>query len=310
LSTVSKDLTETIRVSIALARARKPAYGELYPLIEGLFLAQAEAGTALRLEPYQIPSELVQAKWLDGFPLLRRWDFPLDIQCAMGILQELERVIPKTNHSMSGAFEALSAALKAHPLQEKEIWSSFLQHEWEPWEEWIDTKEVDVASLLFLARSCIRPSIEWTAEDLLSRFPLPRTWLRGYCPVCGSLPALLVLEDQGERRGYCSWCGAEWHLHRLQCPTCDNRCHESLAYMYAEDEPRYRIQYCRLCKCYFKSIDTREDIDPPYLPLEEWTTLHLDLLAQKSGWKQPPSPSPVVYGEASTDAYHQEPVRE
>jgi FdhE protein len=302
LSNVSKDLTETIRASFALARDRKPAYGELYPLLEGLFLAQAEARTTLRVGPYQMASELVQAKWLDGFTLLRRWDFPLDIKCAMEIQLKLNDLIPITNHSMRGAFDALSTALKENPLLEKEIWGSFLQHEWEPWEEWIDTKAVDVASLLFLARSCIRPSIEWIADDLLRRFPLPQTWLRGYCPVCGSLPALLVLEDQGDRRGYCSWCGAKWQLHRLQCPTCDNRHHDSLAYMYSEDEPRYRIQYCRLCKCYFKLIDVRENIEPPYLPLEEWTTLHLDLLAQKSGWKQPPSPSPVVYGETSTDA--------
>jgi hypothetical protein len=49
---------------------------------------------------------------------------------------------------------------------------------------------------------------------------------------------------------------------------------------------------------YFKLIDTRELLDPIYFPLEEWTTLHLDLVARKEGWEQPPSPSPVVYGKA------------
>jgi FdhE protein len=32
------------------------------------------------------------------------------------------------------------------------------------------------------------------------------------------------------------------------------------------------------------------------LPLEEWTTLHLDFLAQREGWQQPPSPAPTLYG--------------
>jgi hypothetical protein len=42
-------------------------------------------------------------------------------------------------------------------------------------------------------------------------------------------------------------------------------------------------------------------IEMPYFPLEEWTTLHLDLIAQRAGWKQPPSPSPKVYGDVTAD---------
>ena len=295
---LSLDPLQAIRTSLTWARARKPAYEELYPLLEGLFILQAEAAKTLRLKPLEPASELVQTKWGEGFPLLRRWDFPIDVQCAEEIRQGLERCIPEGNEQLKGALEALSMALDDHPTRQEEIWSCFLQHEWEPWEEWVDTGRIDVASLLFLARSCLRPSLEWTARDLLRRFPLPQSWLRGYCPVCGSLPALLMLQDEGERRGYCSWCSTTWELHRLQCPYCDNRFHESLGYIYVEDEPLYRIQYCRLCKCYFKLIDTREMLDFPYLPLEEWTTLHLDLLASKSGWNNPPSPSPTVYGDS------------
>jgi FdhE protein len=297
LKELSHDLLQTIGTALTWARARKPAYGELYPLLEELFLIQARAREAIRLQPLELGSDLIETKWKEGFPLLRRWDFPVDIQCAEEIRLGLGKCIPESNRQLRGAFDALSGGLEIHREHEEEIWRSFLQHEWEPWEEWVETGEIDAASLIFLARSCLRPSIEWTARDLLRRFPLPRTWLRGYCPVCGSLPALLVLQDQGERQGYCSWCGTTWELHRLQCPYCDNRCHDSLGYMYAEDEPQYRVQYCRPCKSYFKLIDAREMLDPPYLPLEEWTTLHLDLLAQKSGWNSPPSPSPAVYGD-------------
>ena len=121
-------------------------------------------------------------------------------------------------------------------------------------------------------------------------------WQRGYCPVCGSLPSLLYLHGEGERRGYCSWCGTEWTLHRLQCPHCDNRRHESLGYLYLDEQPDSRIQYCRICKIYFKLYDTREWLDPPFWPAIEWTSLHLDLLAQREGWLQAPSPAPAMYG--------------
>lgn len=233
--------------------------------------------------------------------MVSRTDFPVDADAAQAALNQLRERLPRTNDKMNGALEVLCQSLAKHPGERVAIWRSFLQHEWEPWEEWVETVNVDLASLLFIARSCLRPSLEYIAEDLLRRLPIPKEWLKGYCPVCGSLPALLFLLGEGERMGYCSWCGSQWGLHRLQCPSCDNRYHESLGYIYVEAEPHYRIQFCSLCKIYFKLIDTREMLAPPYFPLEEWTTLHLDLLAQREGWRQPLSLSAAVYGKEGQD---------
>jgi FdhE protein len=295
LKTDVGETTERIKSSFALARTGKPAYEEFYPFLEALFLIQARVKSSLILVPPKLSPDLVKTKWAEGFPLLRRWDFPLDPEAAETVLAHLKDHIPRSNEEFRKAYAALNQAFENHPAHKAEVWQSFMQHDWEPWEEWVKTEGVNMSSLLFLARSCLRPSLEWVAEDLLRRFPLPGTWLKGYCPICGSLPALLFLSGEGERKAYCSWCGTIWGLHRLQCPYCDNRYHESLGYLFAEAEPHYRAHYCRLCKHYFKQIDARERTDFPYLPLEEWTTLHLDLLAQQAGWKQPPSPSPAVY---------------
>jgi len=297
LKTELNKTKETIEQAISLARSQKPAYSDLYPLLESLFLTQLAARGELNLKSPEISSQLVQTKWSEGFPLLKRWEFPIDIQSAERILIQMEQRIPSHNHSLREAHSALKDALSKQPEHKHDIWRSFMQHEWEPWEEWVETAGQDIASLLFWARSGLRPSLEWTAQELLSRFPLPADWLKGYCPICGSLPSLLFLHGEGERRGFCSWCGSEWNLYRLQCPNCENRYHESLGYIYTETEPHYHVHYCRLCKTYFKQIDVRERMDSVYFPLEEWTTLHLDLLAQRAGWKQPESPSSIVYGE-------------
>jgi len=289
---------EKIKQSFALAKARKPAYEEFYPFMEALCLIQAALKGSLKLVPLGLSSDLVQTKRAEGFPLLRRREFPLDVEAAEAILTQVRDHIPESNREFRKAHTALRQALDSHLDQKTAVWRSFLEHDWEPWEEWVSIEGIDISSLLFLARSCIRPSLDWVAEDILRRFPLPDTWLKGYCPICGSLPALLFLQGAGERKAYCSWCGTTWGLHRLQCPYCDNRYHESLGYLQVEAEPQYRIHYCRLCKSYFKTIDTREQLDFPYLPLEEWTTLHLDLLAQKGGWNLPASPSPAVYAES------------
>ena len=287
-----------IKRAIELSRAAKPAYEELYPMLDALFSLQLRAKQSLNVRSVELPPALVKTEWEEGFPLLKRWDFPIDQDAAEAILTGIQAHLTIGNAAIKAACAALMAALAklTQRDQRKEFWEGFLQHELEPWEEWVDTNGVEAPALLFLARSALRPSVEWTAEDLLKRFPLPKSWFKGYCPICGSLPSLLFLDGEGERQAYCSWCGTQWGLHRLQCPYCDNRNHESLGYLFTEAEPHYRIQYCKLCKMYFKLIDLKERTDPAYFPLEEWTTLHLDLMAQRVGWVQPSSPSPAVYG--------------
>ena len=297
MKTQAEEVIATIKHRCSLARAEKPAYRELYPFLEGLLVIQVQAKNTLQINPPELSPSLVATKWAEGFPLLRRWEFPLDLQAAAMVLAQIKAFIPESNHPFQKAHAALARVCDRPQEHQQAIWKSFLEHEWEPWEEWMDTEELDVSALLFLARSCLRPSLEGVAEDLLRKHPLPSSWLKGYCPICGSLPALLFLQGEGERMAYCSWCGTTWGLHRLQCPHCDNRYHESLGYFEVEGEPHYRVHYCRLCKKYFKLIDTRERLDFPYLPLEEWTTLHLDLLAQHDGWQMPASPSPAVYAE-------------
>lgn len=285
---------DRIRRAFALAVDEKPAYADLYPWLECLFLILDEVKQGLALDPPPFTAELVELRWENGFPLLRRSELPLDAGAAEDALRRITTCFPKENKPLSEAGEALTESLTQHAGYESDFWNSFLQEDLGAWEEWVAAEGLDFASVVFLARSCLRPSFEWIAESLAKRFPVPDTWLKGYCPVCGSLPALLLLQGEGERRGYCSWCGTLWALHRLQCPYCDNRDHETLGYLYIEAEPHHRVQYCEKCRHYYKQIDLRERLYPAFLPLEEWTTLHLDLLAQRAGWSQSPSAAPGI----------------
>lgn len=287
---------DRIQQALALAADERPAYGMLYPFLEALFLLQSDVAASLVLSPPSMDLMTAHTRWDAGFPLLQRWEFPIDLNAAELVLKGLETCIPDENTLLKTAHGELTRAILERPVQREELWRSFLHHDWEPWVEWVATEQADLASLIFLARSCLRPSVEKTARDLTTKFSIPENWLRGYCPICGSLPSLLLLEGEGQRKSFCSWCGSQWPTLRFQCPQCDNRDHASLGYLYVEAEPHYHVQYCQACGTYFKQIDIREKLYPPYLPLEELTTLHLDLLAQRAGWKQPASVSSVVYG--------------
>jgi FdhE protein len=144
----------------------------------------------------------------------------------------------------------------------------------------------------FLIQNSKRPSIEAGMEQLRGEID-PETWLRGYCPVCGSLPSSSVLKEEvGKRYLLCSHCGYQWRIDRLFCPFCDNREQESLHYLYAEKEEAYRIDLCEKCHQYIKTLDLRkiEESDPS---LEDLATLHLDILASQKGYKRP-VPNPFV----------------
>jgi FdhE protein len=274
---------------------QKPAYREMYPFLEALFLIQLRVKEALQSPAVPAWGDLLQTRWAEGFPVCLRWEFPVDVPSAESVLRHIKDALPANSHSLKASCSALEKILGLPEEAKAGAWKTYLSLDEEPWLDPGEDAAVDAASLLFLARSCLRPSLEAYAEKLLGRFPAPQEWRRGYCPVCGSLPSLLVLQGEGERKGYCSWCGTSWELARFQCPYCDNRDHQSLGYLQIEGESAYRVQYCRLCRNYFKLIDTRELLEQPYLPLEEWKTLHLDLIAQREGWTQPPSPSPTVY---------------
>ncbi len=280
--------------AIALARRAKPAYADLYALLEPLLQLQIDARNSFDSACPLPDSTAVKTAWEAGRPIFQPKDLPVDTGAAQLVLEGMSDHIPESNKQLGEAHRALRKAVGKRSAHRENLWRSLMFDEVESWDEWIETEGVDEASILFWARSCLRPGIERAAREITSIYSVPKDWLKGYCPVCGALPALLYLSRDGERNAHCSLCATHWELHRLQCPCCGNRQHESLGYIYIETEPQYRIHYCKLCNCYFKQIDTKEMSEAPLLALEEWTTLHLDLLAQRAGWSQPGASAPAV----------------
>jgi FdhE protein len=149
---------------------------------------------------------------------------------------------------------------------------------------------LDKKILLFFIHSSLKPSIE-TGVEKLSHEIDTETWMRGSCPVCGSLPCLSLLKEEvGKRYLLCSHCGYQWRIDRMICPFCNNRDHEFLQFFYAEEEKTHRIDLCDKCHQYIKTIDLRTMGETDFL-LEDLATLHLDIVASKKGYKTPvPNP--------------------
>jgi len=148
------------------------------------------------------------------------------------------------------------------------------------------SKEVDLNPevLQFLGRMAIKPSL-FALRETISDTIEKMEWENGYCPVCGSGPDMACFEKNGKRYLHCGLCGQKWPFPRVRCPFCDNHDHETLGYFQAETEEGFRIDFCRKCQKYIKTIDKRAFEEPAPLELENLATIHLDLLAAEHGFK-------------------------
>lgn len=130
----------------------------------------------------------------------------------------------------------------------------------------------------------------WTAarkflQPVLSGFAQWRNqdrWQRSGCPTCGALPAMaqLIGVDPGRMRFLaCGCCGSRWRYRRTACPFCEGDTHR-VEVLALDGEGRLRIDHCETCLGYLKTYvgQGREDV-----MLADWTSLHLDVLAQDRG---------------------------
>ncbi|MEW6586108.1 MAG: formate dehydrogenase accessory protein FdhE, partial [Nitrospirota bacterium] len=145
--------------------------------------------------------------------------------------------------------------------------------------------DIDRPILKFLIHESIQPSLRANMEKLKDQVDL-KNWLRGYCPICGSVPAMSLLKGEGQRYFLCSFCGFQWPSERLKCPFCENRDQQKLHYFFEEGLEAYRIDLCDQCHQYIKTVDSRRLGYESDLTLEDITTVHLDILASEKGFKR------------------------
>ncbi len=153
------------------------------------------------------------------------------------------------------------------------------------------------AQLLELA---LQPVL-WEAAARCAALTDVDRWDRGYCPVCGSWPALAELVGAEKRRVLrCGRCGTWWSWLVLLCPYCGNDDHRSLGTLIPEDvrltpaspasgesRSKERIDVCERCHGYVKSIATFHSVPTSRLAAEDAATVHLDVGARERGYTRP-----------------------
>jgi FdhE protein len=264
-------------------KEKRPGYGEVLDFYVKVKEAQVASRASLKMDPIKLKRKLRGRQTGEGFSLIHKEDFPVDIEASISLFHALCRIGKTTNPHMAEQAETINQLLRDNKMDLEKMLTEAGKEQTS--DHAAAYQGLDRQVLSFLIQSSIEPSIESGMENLHSEFE-PETWLKSHCPVCGSLPALNLLKGKGGKRySLCSYCGYQWRIDRMSCAVCGNKEQGLLKYFYGEGEESYRIDLCDKCHHYIKTIDYRnlEESDPF---LEDLATLHLDVVAVQKGYER------------------------
>jgi FdhE protein len=115
-----------------------------------------------------------------------------------------------------------------------------------------------------------------------------RAWDRGFCPGCGSWPAIGEAIG-GEQTLRCSFCAANWSLASYRCIYCANDGDTFVTAAYPE-QPGRRVQMCGACGGYFKVLELEEPTEFPLVAVEDLASMELDMMAIERKYMRPALP--------------------
>jgi FdhE protein len=112
-------------------------------------------------------------------------------------------------------------------------------------------------------------------------------WPHGYCPICGSWPALAERWSPS-RVLRCSFCALAWSLPTAACAYCGEA---GEAFVRSSPDPTHpdrRLETCGTCHSYLKAIDVQSPAPFPLLAIADLETMDVDMTAMQSGYQRPP----------------------
>lgn len=114
-----------------------------------------------------------------------------------------------------------------------------------------------------------------------------RSWNAGYCPACGSWPALAECADT-HRVLRCSFCSIGWELNTYACIYCGEAGEPFVTAAPDEERKDRRVEVCSACQAYLKTIDLPALSPFPLVAIADMETMDLDLAAMEHGYGRPP----------------------
>ena len=262
-----------------LLREKRPFLKELISFYESLFTLQEQQRSAVEIHsPPRMDDQTVKEKQENGFPLVSKQDFELDMEAVRPFFEKILSLCLKAETPLRETARALSDHVREGKTDFESLARDYIQGN--PVDSGNELGETHRDHIEFIVYNALKPwAIEYSSA-------IAGMYLTGdgnaetrVCPVCGEAPAFSVLTENGARSLTCSFCWHQWQVRRIFCPYCDTRESDSLSYLYIEGEKQIRADLCENCMRYIKSVDTREMSPDFYMPLEIVSSVTLDIKA-------------------------------
>jgi len=276
---------DEIKSAIDEMKKARPDFISMIDLYADIMLNKAVASFEKVLKSKLIDKETLNNKLEKREPIHKISEFPIDIESSRRFFLDICRTMIASGTEGNESIEGLRQAVEDRKFNIGDIYGAFLDEDEVQFKKISDEMGIDKEVLAFIVFNSLKPSIsvfaEWTARQMndIHKNDYDR------CPICGSPPALSILDDNGKRFLECGFCSYIWLTKRIYCPYCGNEDHESLIYFSIENEDLYRVDVCERCGKFIKTIDTRNSSRTIYTPLENLCTYHLNIKFEEMGYK-------------------------
>lgn len=277
-------ITDRIKKAADALKQLRPVYAPLLSFYEQIFIAQENSKADIDLDPIQISEEIVALKRNEALPLINLSDFIVDAEAGKELLIKICKIIKVANPEMADSAKAILKAV-GDKITPKTLFAALLNGDDVYFQKTAENAHTDKNALAFVVYNSMKPSLVLCAEQLSNYPGAAEKWEKEYCPICGSYPGISMLDTDGNRLLCCSFCWHEWEAARNICPYCGNDDRKTHRYFYSDEEKSYRVDVCESCNKYIKTVDKRQAERSIYPPLEQVSTLHLDIKAQELGFE-------------------------
>lgn len=275
---------DQVKRAVDTAIQNNPVYADILGFYGRLFDAQEKSKDRLRIEPLQIPDDVRALKSQEKFPLIEIKDFVYDKVESANLFIAIGKLAKAANPKLAASASTLIKAVDTN-LEPERLFNALLNGNEALFENISAALEIEKQVLGFITYNSLKPSLCTGADQLSAYLNKEEPWLKGYCPICGSAPIISILEGEGARSLICSFCWHSWSVNRVYCPFCENSDNKDLHYLFSEEEKELRVDLCDKCNKYLKTLDTRQADRLIYPPLEQVSTLHLDINAREEGFE-------------------------
>jgi FdhE protein len=254
----------------------------------GLVITRAaalESGDPPRLS---LPPKYLAAKLARGIPVFSGEPIPLPVPALRSTLLELCDAFAECGAQEASAH--IREAVDTGNLDAGSLLSASLTRDHAAIRSGATERGLAPDLVWLIAELAVSPFVHLLEQQFLATDTLAEAlgaWPHGYCPACGSWPAVAEVVA-GHRALRCSFCSGAWEPAEYVCIYCGEGGETFVTAAPDVSRTDRRVEACGACGAYLKTIDL-VDLSPfPLIAISDIETIELDTAAMDHGYVRPP----------------------